>query len=392
MKRELRRGTGRAGAGLVLAGAALVLCAFVWPWDREGPWPEQSDLPVEPLGFPPLESMTPKGKAPAYPLRFAAFGDQRALADGEWQQLLAYLAEEDRRQPLSFLIDTGDIVYDGSRTNQFAHLRGILEPVSHLPYLVCVGNHESCNNAHPRARSSLATLLRGVAPGLTADRLYYRKDIGPLRILFLDTNDLTYGDDGMASGRRSPRPGSRAETQLRWLEEELAGDERGPDALTIVVMHHPFLQSSAKHRPQAIALWSYRWNGRALPGMLLDGGVDLVLAGHTHTTERFHVRRTRDGAELTLLNVSGRPRDGYLWFGAGARKAKDIAGKERAWLAEQGWPRLDGWEIEQRHAMVHDATNQCAMFTMDADGGLGLEIVYVEKDGDVRRDPAVRIR
>jgi len=391
VKRKRHRMATRSGAAAALAAGALLLCAFVWPWDREGPWPEQSDLPVEPLGFPSLESMIPRGRAPAYPVRFAALGDQRALADGEWQLLLAHLAGENRRQPLSFLIDTGDIVYDGSRTNQFTHLRRLLEPVSDLPYLVCVGNHEACNNEHPEARTSVATLLRGVAPGLTADRLYYRKDIGPLRLLFLDTNDLAYGDDGTAYGRRSPRPGSRAEAQLRWLADELADDDRGPDALTIVVMHHPFLQSSAKHRPQAIALWSYRWEGRTLPGILLDGGVDLVLTGHTHTTERFHLKRKRDGAELTLLNVSGRPRDGFLWFGAGARKARNIAGKEEEWLTEHGWPRLEGWEIEQRHAMVDDEANQCAMFTMDADGALGLELVYVEKDGDVRRDPPVRI-
>jgi Calcineurin-like phosphoesterase len=382
----------RAGAGLALAAAALLLGGFVWPWDREGPWPEQSDLPVEPLGFPTLESVAAPGSVPAYPIRFAAFGDQRALADGEWQELVAFLAAENERKAISFVIDTGDIVYDGSRTNQFAFLRSLLRPVSHLPYLVSVGNHETCNNGTPSAREHVATALRGMAPGLSADRFWFRKDIGLVRLLFLDTNDLVYGDDGEERGRESPTPGSRAEAQLRWLEAELAGDDRGPDALTVVVMHHPFVQSSPKHRPQAVALWSYRWGDRTLPEMFLDGGVDLVLVGHTHTTERFRMRRLADGADMVLLNVSGRPRPGYLWFGEREREARDIAGRERTWLTERGWRGLDGWEIEQQHAMIHDETNQCAMFTVDAGGGLRLRMAYVEKDGAVRRDPPVRLR
>lgn len=392
MKRALRPLASRAAAGLALGAAVLLLSAFVWPWDREGPWPEQSDLPVEPLGFPALETVAPPGAPVAYPLRFAAYGDQRALADGEWQSLVAFLAREREREGLAFLIDTGDIVYDGSRTNQFTFLRRLLEPVSDLPYLVCVGNHEVVNNEHPEARASVATLLHGVAPGLAADRLYYRKDVGPLRLLFLDTNDLVYGDDGGESGRRKPRPGSRAEGQMRWLERELAGDDRGPDALTIVVMHHPFLQSSHKHRPQAEALWSYRWGERTLPEMFVDGGVDLVLTGHTHTTERFRIRRRADGAELVLLNLSGRPRDGYLWFGADDREARDISGEEREWLTKRGWTGLEKWDVEQRHAMVRDETNQCGLFEVGADGSLRMQIAYVEKDGEVRRDPAVELR
>lgn len=390
MNRDSIRSVSRPATGLlaaVLVGTALV--GFVWPWDRDGPWPSGSTSPVEPLGFPTLEAHLRSTPALLDPIRFAVFGDQRALADGEWQELLAFVAEEDRREGLAFVLDTGDLVHNGKHSDQFAFLRELLDPVSHLPYLVCAGNHELCANRDPEGRRNLATLLQGVSPDLSPERFYFRQDIGPLRLLFLDSNDLVYGDDGEDKGRTSPLPGSRAEAQLAWLEDELAHDDRGPDALTVAVLHHPFVQSSDKHSATAAALWSYRYRERTLPALLLEGGVDLVLTGHTHSTERFRLRR--DGRELRLVNLSGRPRDGFLWFGSGSRRTRDLAGREHAWLEEHGWHDLDGWKIEQEHAMTGDQANQCGLFTLDASGILWLEMVYLRDEGGVRRESAVRL-
>ena len=388
IEKSIRRAATQATGvfALLLLGATLV--GFVWPWNRDSPWPSGSDIPVEPLGFPTLESRIMSGPDIGAGFRFAALGDQRALADGEWQELVAVLAELDRTDGLAFIIDTGDVVYNGSHGDQFAFLRRLLDPVSHLPYLICTGNHEVCNNRSPQSRQNLAKLMQGVDSELSADHMYFRKDVGPLRLLFLDTNDLVYGDNGEDSGLHEPVPGSRAEAQMAWLTTELAEDDRGENALTIAMLHHPFIQSSHKHRAQAAALWSYQYRGRTLPDVLLDGGVDVVLTGHTHSTERFLVRR-HDGRQLRLVNLSGRPRDGFLWFGSGSRAAHDLVGREHRWLARQGWRGLEGWTIRQEDAMTHDEVNQCGLFSVDAAGVLSLEMVYLEDDGGMRREAPV---
>ena len=258
-------------------------------------------------------------------------------------------------------------------------LRGILAPLSPVPYLVCVGNHELANNAPGPARANTAVFLSSADPGLTSDRLWYRKDIGPAVFLFLDTNDFVYGaDDG------------RVEAQLDWLAVQLADKAAGT---RIVVLHHPFVQSSSKHRDAALVMWDLEWRGRRLVDLLLNADVDLVLTGHTHTYERFRITRRADGRSLQLVNISGRPRPSFLWFGAGARRARDIRGRESAWLADAGWDGLEDYEIEQEEAMTGDEANQFGLFTVEADGGLLQEMVWLDGEAErgYRVDPPVRL-
>jgi hypothetical protein len=157
-------------------------------------------------------------------------------------------------------------------------------------------------------------------------------------------------------------------------------------------MHHPLVQSSRKHREQALALWSLEHRGRRLPDLLLDGGVDLILCGHTHTYERFRLTRA-DGCSLELVNLSGRPRDDFLWVGGAARRARDITGRESTWLAAKGWRQLEGWRIEQRAAMLDAESDQFAIIAVAPDGHLTLEMNFLDAsqlDG-LRREPPLTL-
>jgi hypothetical protein len=325
--------------------------------------------------------------------RFAVIGDQRALADGEWQELLARMKERTGGgDSLVCLIDTGDIVQDGRHSDQFARLSEILALGPEVPYLVGVGNHEVHGNEPGLARAHTATFLSSTDRSLSAERLYYRKDIGRARFYFMDTNDLVYGDDGTGSGLESPRSRSRAEAQMAWLVAELAAPP-APEEIRIVVMHHPIVSSASKHREQARDLWRYRHEGRSVPDVLADGGVDLVLSGHTHNYERFRLRRS-DGRDLVIVNFSGRPRDSVLWFGSSAREARDLKGKEQAALAADGWTDLDRWEIHQEEAMLGGGSNQYGLFTVGEDGSVLMEVVFLrpEKVGDLGSRGPVKIR
>jgi 3',5'-cyclic AMP phosphodiesterase CpdA len=302
------------------------------------------------------------------PVRFAVYGDQRALADGEWQDLVARIEERHGREPLHFVLDTGDIVQDGRHSDQFAMLTEILAPIRELPYLVAVGNHEVHNNRSAEARRHTARFLALTDPSISPERLYYSKQIGSVRLLFLDTNDLAYGPTaGLDSA-------DAAAAQILWLDEQLASTQ--PEECVVVAMHHPLVQSSKKHREHAVALWNRPYDGRTLPERYLDAGVDLVLVGHTHTYERFRVQR--GDRHFEQVNLSGRPRTSILWIGDGARRAQDIRGEEIPWLRERGWERLDGISIEQGAVMIDEERDQYAIVTVGPSAAIELEVVLVD--------------
>jgi len=386
-------------AGLMLAlTISPAASAITWPWEVPDPWPHSSNVPVATLDHPNLiERTTSIGADPAHAFHFVVFGDQRILADGEWQEMISYIDQIDETEfPLSFMLDTGDIVWSGNYSDQFSMLRDILSPVKDLPYLVSLGNHETKNNSSPEARENSAAFLAYLDPMITKDRFYYQKQIGQVRFIFLDTNDLVYGDDGSAAGATEPLPGSRAEAQMAWLVEQLGSEpiETAKSfSSTVVVMHHPFIQSSKKHRSSSIALWEYAYQGRTLPDILLDGGVKMILVGHTHTYERYLLERN-DGRQMHLVNLSGRPRTGWLRFGERDRRAHDISGEEADWLTEAGWRGLDRWEIGQVEVMAEDETDQFALFSVDNEGSLTLNMFYLDDEmaAGWRRSKPVRLR
>lgn len=390
---------------VLLGSAGVSLGAFTWPWEVGGPWPTSSATPVAALVRPPVESVVAGGDRD---LHFAVFGDQRALADGEWQELIAAIDRFRSSKPLDFLIDTGDIVNDGAWADQFVFLGNLLEPVADLPYLVAVGNHEVRNNRDPIARANTAAFLAGAHPGFGPERFYFRKDLGPCRFFFLDSNDFVYGDDGggvgdpddragekgdvhgpadggvgdvvpggRLSGSTGPVPESRAAAQLDWLASEFAEPEL-PGTSTIVVVHHPIIQTSEKHREQAVALWNYGSDEGKLRDLFVAGGVDVILTGHTHTYERFVL--SHGGARMHVINVSGRPRTSFLWIGDGARRPEDVRGEEAAWFPAHGFD-LAGWTVAQEAVMDGDERNQFAVFEI-AEGAKPRMSVYVLDDDD----------
>lgn len=275
-----------------------------------------------------------------------------------------------------FMVDTGDIVDDGSLNDQFSLLAEELRPVRRLPYAVGVGNHEVDNNRPGPSRVNLARFLSSMGQPLGPDRLYYSMTVGRVRFLFLDSNDLVY----KGTAKNAEEIAARAAAQMEWLTRTLKDPAWGPEGTTVVVMHHPLVQSSAKHREQSRELWSYTWKGRSLPDILADGGVDLILSGHTHTFERFRLERT-DGRGFVLVNLSGKPESSFLWFGAGARRARDIHGSEEPWLTENGWRNLKPWRITQDDVMDEDESNQYGVFTIDADGGITLAMRFLKRQG-----------
>ena len=366
--------------------------ASMGSWGR---WPTSSDLPAATLRHPTLASHAERlGQSLDAGARIVVFGDQRALADGEWQAMTQLIAARESQHPhhlpLLGIIDTGDIVNDGAHSDQFHALADILAPLSAYPYLVGVGNHEVHNNASGRAREHLARFLGpSLDEDFTAQRMYYRQDVAGIRMLFLDTNDLVYGPQGEFTGVDGLSYRGRA--QLRWLAGELA-DHRGTH-VTIAVLHHPLISSSTKHRAQSQKLWSLRYHGRTIAQMLADADVDLVLTGHTHTYERFRITAP-SGESFQMINVSGRPRASFLWFGKESRQARAISGREVEFLRRAGWRDLEGWSFEQLDAMLGSGANQWVQLHLpgqdEPTAQIEAEVFYLIDRGRTGAKPAPR--
>ena len=332
-------------------------------------WPRSSNLPVPRLAHPSFDSATTETRAP---FRFAVFGDQKGLAKGgEWDALLREIRSLD--PPPAFLLDTGDIVENGVHRDQFVQLEQILSVVSDLPYLLAVGNHE-IDDDDEMAKGHVVEFLGDVIgrDAFRVEQLYYTKTVGSLRLLMLDSNDLVYPSRGAC--RDSYSVDDRGARQMRWLAGELATPWAGP---TVVALHHTLILSATKHEDHARCLWNgvYAAHGdRTLPQILIDGGVDLVLSGHTHTYEVFRV--SRDGRSLLSVNVSGK--------GGGSRRARPVPVPMGA-FAGRGW-NMRGWDTVSQGAVMPSGptVTQFGLVTVNPAGELECEIYHL---GDPRARP-----
>ena len=346
---------------LPVLGALLVASAPLW-------------AQVEPLGHPSVEDrIEALGTDPSQGFRFVAFGDQKNLWNNEFPRLLDLVRAEASKGDLLFMLDSGDFVDDGTKTDQFDTLRRHLAPVADVPYLVGVGNHELQPEKGPEGRRRAHRHTVEFLGGEYAEgRMFYAKRVGPVRLLFLNTNDLPGVYPKMY--KSDPGVGARAAAQLKWLDEELREDVHP----TIAISHHAFVQSPSKHRGHARALWNYTYRDygdRTLPEILIDGGVDLILTGHVHSYEVFKLER--GGRQMWSVNASGKPTG--IWR-SGQRMPSNWQGRELEQLKEKGFDtRLEQWTIRQLDFMTNETKqNQLAVMTVDAVGSLQIEIRSVD--------------
>jgi Icc protein len=114
-------------------------------------------------------------------------------------------------QPDAALV-TGDLA-DHATGEEYEQVRELLAPLE-VPLYVLTGNHDD------------RRALRGHfgVSGEADEPVRYSVDLGPLRLVVLDTKRL--GEDS----------GELGSEQLEWLDSELAA---APEQLTLLAMHHP---------------------------------------------------------------------------------------------------------------------------------------------------------
>jgi 3',5'-cyclic-AMP phosphodiesterase len=157
-----------------------------------------------------------------------------------------------RPRPDAVLV-SGDLV-EHADDSEYDKVRELLAPIDG-PIYVLPGNHDD-----------RATLRRHFdLPGVEDEPVQYAADLGPLRLVVLDTN------------RPGEDPGALDEERLSWLDAELAS---APDTPTVLAMHHPPLVTGL---PSLDAIGLPAEDRRALAAVVeRHPQVRRLVAGHLH--------------------------------------------------------------------------------------------------------------
>jgi 3',5'-cyclic AMP phosphodiesterase CpdA len=155
------------------------------------------------------------------------------------------------------VVVTGDIAHTPTR-DEYEGARTLLERLG-APVFALPGNHDN------------RELLRGSfglpASGSASGNLSYIADLGPVRLVALDTKQ-----PGTARGRLEPE-------RLEWLARVLAEDRVTP---TLVAMHHPPIATGV---PALDAIGIADHERAALAELLArHPQVGQIVAGHVHRT------------------------------------------------------------------------------------------------------------
>lgn len=230
------------GSALVLA--ALVLLAFVFPPSflsstSEKPKPStRSGEPVPVIVEEPRARLAITGDT----------GERNAAVEATAKSM--QVESERQGEPYDALVIVGDMIYpdgdadltDASITDPFAR---VLDDARLIPVL---GNHDIESGEG-----------REIMDRLGRDTDWYVQEIGPVRVIVLDSN----------------RVGN--ERQMAWLRGVLA-KKQPPDTWTIAAMHHP-AYSAGEH--------GSAMNVRRTWVPLFEAAdVPLIFAGHDHDYQR----------------------------------------------------------------------------------------------------------
>ena len=205
--------------------------------------------------------------------RFVIYGDTRTHHDVHRRVVLAAI-----EQHPDFIVQTGDLVANSNKADQWATFDRIIAPVreKRISYYPARGNHDVGKES--KFSEEIPAPLR------SANAYYYRFDVQNLRFLALDTeSDLSTKSD-----------------QYHWLEQQLK-DARSENKFVIPFFHEAIFSVGSRHG-------SNRKLQLVLHPLFRKYGVKLVFQGHDH----LYYRTTRDGIVYVVTGGGGAPLYGIV--------------------------------------------------------------------------------
>jgi predicted phosphohydrolase len=267
--------------------------------------------------------------------RFAVVGDLQRTSRAEFwresnpEERRRLVAEIAVRGP-DFVVGLGDLVFQGSSRRDWEAFDALTAPLraAGVPILPILGNHDYWARPGPALRNAAARF-----PRLAASR-WYAETYGPLRLLFLDSNERALG----AAAWRE---------ETGWLDRELALADAEEAVKGVVVFgHHPPYTNSTVTGDELHVRRAF------VPPFAAAKKTIAMICGHVHSYEHF----VRGDKAYLVAGGGGGPRV-RLARGASRRHADDI---------------FEGPEVRHFHFLL------CT----PGASGLDIEVVGLEKGRD----------
>jgi hypothetical protein len=210
----------------------------------------------------------------------------------------------------------------------------------------------------------LSVPVQGEAGGVASStKAYYSFDHGNVHFVVLDSTQ---------SDRSSSGP------MLTWLRADLAANTR---PWTIALWHHPPYSRGGHNSDTDTTMTQMRQN--VLP-ILEGGGVDLVLAGHSHSYERTVLLDGHYGASTTLTAAMKKDAGSGREDGSGAyRKPTPGPGPREGtvYVVAGSSGQTSGGTLN--HPAMYTSLNSLGSLVIDVDGGR-LDARFIDQTGAVR--------
>lgn len=249
---------------------------------------ETLKLESEPTIGPGSDPFAPE---PSTPVTLALFGDSGMVPLTETANVAAAVQGETP----DWIVHLGDANYpSGSPSTIVSNYTSFWYGWTSRIFQV-FGNHDLDTDYGVALANALpATGFLLGASNISSGRLWYKAELGPLKLFVLNTGNSAAGDNIDAAVDTKVR----LEDQMTWLETELGNS---PDTWNVVVMHRNAWSSESEHYP----------GSEILRRNYAGWGADIVISAHSHWYERLsiggipHLVCGSGGASLRGLDASG---------------------------------------------------------------------------------------
>ena len=228
-----------------------------------------------------------------------------------------------------------------------------------------LGNHDVGSSASPGPNpyhNIFSNPKNGEAGGLASgDESYYSFDYGNIHVICLNSTATKYVSSGSA--------------MMTWLQADVAANDK---EWTIAFWHHP-PYSKGSHNSDSEGLLT-KMREIAVP-ILEDGGVDLVLSGHSHNYERSFLLDGHYGQSGTLTSSMKLDPGNGRADGDGAYKKATLgaAAHEGAVYMVSGCSGKTGGG-SLNHPAMFISFNTLGSTVLDVDGNR-LDVTFVNSSG-----------
>jgi hypothetical protein len=213
---------------------------------------------------------------PGRVVTFAVFGDMGVDND----QSIGLLTQGAASGLYDAVLHFGDVAYDlheedGKRGDDY---QALLQPVAaNLPYHICPGNHEATDD-FKQYRARWGKSMPNAGPG----GIYHSFDVGLVHVVMFSSEVWFYFSEyGLG----------QLMEQHRWLHADLAAVNRTKTPWVVTMAHRPTMCSANDDDDDCHHAASLVRSGvggvEGFEKLLKEYSVDVHLAGHEHSYERF---------------------------------------------------------------------------------------------------------